>query len=207
MSLLKRQAVGIIAATILTFAAVWLFGIISVSSMAVYGANAKEAAAIITATLLNRYVPVLLVSAVVFFLLGLSEQKFVYFLYLLCGIASCAATLVVCKSSLSFYGVVPEVWAICETAVKSMPLAYGITFPLLHTLLCILGRGESIMEATINQVLSTGAFLVLFLLFSIVVRYSELSFAKITVMACAAVAAIIAPALNLDKIKQGLKKR
>ncbi len=88
-----------------------------------------------------------------------------------------------------------------------MPLAYGITFPLLHTLLCILGRGESIMEATINQVLSTGAFLVLFLLFSIVVRYSELSFAKITVMACAAVAAIIAPALNLDKIKQGLKKR
>lgn len=207
MQLLKRQTAGIISATILTLAAGWLFGVISTWAVAIFGAYKKEATAIITGELLRIYIPILLVSALVFLLLSLSKQKYIRFLYLLCGILSCVAALAVCGSSLSFYGVEPELRAYCEEGARSLPFAYGIVFPVLHTLLCILSCGERIKNIFINQVLTTGVFLMLFLLLgNITIRVSALGSASIAIVACVAMAVIIAPALNLDRIRQQLKK-
>jgi len=208
LTLLKRHIVGIASATVFTFAAGWLFGLISGSSVAMYGANVKEATVIITTALFRIYTPILLASAVVFSLLSLSKQKYVHFLYLLCGILSCVVTLVVCTSSLSFYGVTPELRVLCEEGAKSILLAYGIAFPILHTLLCILSYGERMEDVLINQALSTGIFLMLFVLFAnVVMKPLPLSFMKITIEACLAAVITIAPTLNLNMIRQQIKKK
>jgi len=63
-------------------------------------------------------------------------------------------------------------------------------------------------DVLINQALSTGIFLMLFLLFvNVVMKPLPLSFMRITIAACLAVVITIAPALNLDMIRQQIKKK
>lgn len=97
----------------------------------------------------------------------------------------------------------PEVQALAVSGTRFFVYALGITFPVLHLILCIESCGDSLKDNLINQGITALIFLLLFLIFTRIVSIiiNEV-YQGITVAACLAAVITIFPALNIGNIRQ-----
>lgn len=201
----KKQIIGVICATVLTVIAMFGFKLIASSYAGRFGEFAKEAAQLAISKHFDKVVTVLLISTIALCVMGFTKPKLIKPLYVIWGILICAVCFAVCMRTAKYpiFDGAPEVQALAVSGTRFFVYALGITFPMLHLILCVESCGNSLKDNLINQGITALIFLLLFLIFTQIVSIiiNEV-YQGITVAACLAAVITIFPALNMGNIRQ-----
>lgn len=208
MAQFKKQIIGVVCATLLTIAAVFAFGVIAQSYSAGFGEFAKQSTQLAIEKHFGKYIAVLLISTIVLCAMGFAKTKLIKPLYVIWGILICGVCFVVCMHTgkYLFFDGTPEIKALAVPATRLFAFVFGITFPLLHLILCIQACGNSLKDNAVNQVITMLIFLILFgVLTYIVGSISSSIYQEITIAVCLSAVITIFPAMSMNNIRQQLK--
>ncbi len=203
---IKKQLINVLTATLFTFLSMILFKVVALPMIAGYGDFAKEAFVLASSKLFSKIIILIIVSAIVYAVLSFTKAKYTKLLYTIWGIATVVICLAVCTTTNIYYDGAIEIKTMLTVAIRTLYFVYGIAFPLVQLLMCILACGENLKANIVNQAISIICFLLLFWIFSLVTLYLlSLLYLGTAIAACVAIIITYIPALNMEYIKAQIK--
>lgn len=204
----KKHLISVLSATVFAIVSIILFQVISLAVISGYGETAKEAFALASSRQFGKTLIIIIVCAIIYLVSCFSNPKYIKIIFIVCGVISCIVGGYICIGTSIHFSGSPEIQAFAAPAVRLLSFSYGIAFPLLYALLCVLACGNDLKGNVVNQVISCACFVVLYtLIVNIASRLVGNISMSITVSACTAVAVTLFPSLNLDNIRAQMKKK
>lgn len=204
----KKQIFNVLSATAFSIISMVLFRFISLYFASWYGETAQEAFAAASSRQFGKTLIIVIICAIIYLVSSFSNPKYTKIIYITCGIISCLAGAYICMDTSIYFSGSAGVQAMAAPMVRLLAFTYGIAFPLLYLLQCILACGADLKGNIVNQAISSACFVVLYFVIGFIsARLIGNISMSITVSACIAVVVIIFPSLNLNNIKAQIKNK
>lgn len=210
MNIIKKQAAGVLGAALLVVMATIIFNAISILFTKMYGDIAESAYTASFTVLSRKYYFILVVWSLLYIAISFSKEQFIHKLDIICGIVMflvCVAVGIHDAILSPSYVADDAMRYLYISTTRVLVIYFGIAFPLTYILFCAQLSSSSIKTILINQLIVFCIYLVLTIILSLVLlRMVRVVPLNTAIGSCISSFLLLVPALNINRIKQSIKK-